>query len=129
MAIPFAVEIRCLLDFNFSKTALDHFQYFQLFGYHVELYMAKWNNKYYMREKVFGREVIIDDRVLGWIFSFIFFGLMVGPFIFFSEMGGFIQTNPVQSAQIEIGFTVNKTVSRYELINEAYDIYNAINVE
>jgi hypothetical protein len=25
MAIPFAVEIRCLLDFTFSKTALDNF--------------------------------------------------------------------------------------------------------
>lgn len=27
MAIPFAVELRCLLDFTFSKTALDNFQF------------------------------------------------------------------------------------------------------
>ena len=25
MAIPFAIEVRCLLDFTFSKTALDVF--------------------------------------------------------------------------------------------------------
>jgi hypothetical protein len=27
VAIPFAIEIRCLLDFAFSKTALDNFQF------------------------------------------------------------------------------------------------------
>jgi piezo-type mechanosensitive ion channel component 1/2 len=26
-AIPFAVELRCLLDFTFSKTSLDIFQF------------------------------------------------------------------------------------------------------
>jgi len=28
ISIPFAVEIRCLLDFTMSKTSLDMFQYY-----------------------------------------------------------------------------------------------------
>lgn len=30
-AIPFAIELRCIFDFTFSKTALDNFQFWQLF--------------------------------------------------------------------------------------------------
>jgi len=31
IAIPFLIELRCLLDFTFSKTSLDIFQFWQLF--------------------------------------------------------------------------------------------------
>lgn len=38
MAIPFAVELRCLIDFVFTKTSLDIFWIWQLFNYQMELY-------------------------------------------------------------------------------------------
>jgi hypothetical protein len=40
VSIPFAVELRCILDFTMSNTSLDIFQFFQLFNYHYELYAA-----------------------------------------------------------------------------------------
>jgi hypothetical protein len=47
LAIPFAAELRCLLDFAFSKTSLDNFQFWQCFGYHIEIAMAKRGNQFY----------------------------------------------------------------------------------
>ena len=121
MQIPFAVEIRCLIDYLPSKTSLDHFQFFQCYGYYVELYMARWNNDYYHRMKVFGREVTFDNKIQGCVCMLIFMSLVVGPFLFFSEMLGFTENNPVLSAEIDIGFQVNKTVSRWELITKGHD--------
>lgn len=44
MNIPFAAELRCLFDFTFTKTSLDVFQYWQLFNYHMEIYLAHFGN-------------------------------------------------------------------------------------
>jgi hypothetical protein len=126
MFVPFAIEIRCLLDYMFSKTALDHFQFYQLYSYHIELYMARWNNHYYHRVKVFGNEVTIDNKAQGWLCSVIFLGLLIGPFVFFSELGGFVQINPVLDATIDVGFIVNKTISRFELITEGAEVEDTI---
>jgi len=91
MAIPFIAELRCLLDFIFSKTALDPFQYWQCFSYHTELYQAKWNNKYYVEDKRLGDDVtFLDARLPGYIICVILMALTIGPFILFSELGGFV---------------------------------------
>jgi hypothetical protein len=52
-AIPFIIELRALLDFTFSKTALDIFQYWQLWQYHYDLYCAK-NGNYSYTYKILG---------------------------------------------------------------------------
>ena len=45
--IPFAVELRSLLDFTVTTTSLDMFQYMQIYSYHYELYACKVGNKWY----------------------------------------------------------------------------------
>ena len=93
-AIPFAVELRCLLDFTMSKTALDLFQFYQLFWYHYELYAAKVANRYY-GIKVLGMRIDrIEKCISGVLISFIMMFMLVGPFILFSEYGGLVATNP-----------------------------------
>jgi hypothetical protein len=94
-SIPFAIELRCLLDFTFSKTALDNFQFWQLFMYHMDLYLAKNGNVSYVR-KILGEPIwLIDKIIFGWLITFIVLMLLVGPFIFFSDIGGFTAPNPV----------------------------------
>jgi len=39
-AVPFAVELRCIIDFTMTKTSLDVFQFFQLYVYHYYIYGA-----------------------------------------------------------------------------------------
>jgi len=111
-AIPFAVEIRCLLDFTFSKTALDIFQFWQLWMYHWEMYTAKNGNWSYV-VKVLGSPTLkLDKCIFGVLFTGVILSLLVGPLWFFSEVGGFIAPNPVQQAQISFAFVVSKTLSQ-----------------
>jgi hypothetical protein len=63
MSLPYAIELRCLLDFTFSKTALDIFQFWQLFLYHITLYNAKMSNRSYVI-KVMGSTTPLLDKIL-----------------------------------------------------------------
>lgn len=108
--IPFAIEIRCLLDFWFNKTSLDIFQFWQLFQYHLDLYCAKNGNISYSK-KVFGAEADpIDKFIFGFLISMIIMALLIGPFFLFSEYGGLTGPNPVTSAQFDVSLVISKTV-------------------
>jgi hypothetical protein len=114
-AIPFVIEIRCLLDFTFSKTALDIFQFWQLFQYHLELYLAKNGNWSYVIKPLGSATIFCDKLIFGWLISSFLLLLLFGPIFFFSEFGAFIQENPVKQASIELAFVVNKTLSQADL--------------
>lgn len=113
MMIPFAAELRCLLDFAFSKTSLDIFQYWQLFNYHIEMYIAKCGNSSYV-EKVFGAPVLFEDYILGYAVLVLLLAILIGPIVFFSEYA-FIQANPVDTAEISVALVVSKSLSMDDL--------------
>jgi len=114
VSIPFAIELRCLLDFCLTKTALDIFQFWQLFNYHMELYVPMMGNESYVN-KVMGVRTTWDNYCIGWVILTLLLLIVVGPFAFFSDIGGFVQFNQVQSSQISVAVLVNKTLSLKDL--------------
>jgi hypothetical protein len=84
MMIPFAAELRCLFDFTFTRTALDVFQYWQLFNYHIELYIAKCGNDSYVT-KVYGAPVMFLDWIIGYLVLVLLLVILIGPIMMFSE--------------------------------------------
>lgn len=119
VAIPFAVELRCLLDFTFSKTALDIFQFWQLWQYHYELYAAK-NGNYSYTYKVLGSPTwIVDKCVFGVLITGIILTLLVGPLWFFSDVGGFVAPNPITKAVVSYSFILSQNLTKYGSNNMA----------
>lgn len=117
MNLPFAVELRCLFDFVFTKTSLDVFQFWQCFVYHVELYLAHFGNQSYV-VKIMGNTILFpDDYCIGFIGFFITMTLMIGPIYFFSEFSTFSVANPVLSSNLQVSIVVNKTLSLKDLVN------------
>lgn len=114
MAIPFLIELRCLLDFTFSKTSLDIFQFWQLFQYHTDFYMAKNNNVYY-DEKEQGYENVFVDKLPAYLIGIGLLALVVGPLVFFSTVGGFVAPNPVTSGQLTLSFMIKKSLTNADL--------------
>mmetsp|Transcript_21579 Transcript_21579/g.33230 ORF Transcript_21579/g.33230 Transcript_21579/m.33230 type:complete len:306 (-) Transcript_21579:1125-2042(-) len=110
ISIPFAVELRCLLDFTMSKTSLDIFQFYQLYNYHYEIYAAKIGNRYYYERPLGAKTDRVEKCIFGVFISSVLMFFLVGPFILFSEYGGFVTSNPVLSGDISIGFQLTKTV-------------------
>jgi len=73
---------------------------------------------------------MMDKFIFGVLISSIFLCILVGPIYFFSDIGGFIQTNPVNSGQIYLSFVINKTISESELqIEDSKEKYLMGNAE
>lgn len=114
-AIPFAVELRALLDFTFSRTSLDIFQFWQLWQYHYDLYCAKNSNHWYTI-KILGEATwMVDKLIFGVLFSAIIILLMVGPLYFFSDYSGFVGPNPVKAAYFGVSFVLRSAITEQGL--------------
>lgn len=100
IAVPFSVEVRCLLDFTLSETSLDVFQFYQLFNYHYQLFASMIGNRWYSIKTLGSPTPASDKFIFGSLISTIIFSFLIGPFILFSEYGGLIQPNPINSANI-----------------------------
>ena len=113
MGIPFAADLRCLLDFAFSKSALDIFQFWQLFNWHIQLFAWKCGNSSYV-EKIYGDEVEAMDYITGYLIMGVLLTIVIGPIVFFSEYA-FIDYNPVQEADIKVALVISKKLSKNDL--------------
>lgn len=117
MQIPFAAELRCLFDFVFTNTALDIFQYWQLFNYHIEMFCAKCGNSSY-EEKVYSAPVLFEDLIIGYALLFVLMFLLIGPILLFSEYA-FTGINPVHEAHISVALVVSKKLSMKNLVDRS----------
>lgn len=60
----------------------------QLFQYQSDFYVAK-TSQYIYNERILGTEIYgISKVMLGYFASFVIVGLVIGPFVLFSELGG-----------------------------------------
>jgi hypothetical protein len=89
-AAPFAIEIRCLADFAFTKSSLDVFQFIQLYLYHYHAYGANQSNRYYDNRKLGSPNEKSDKIIFGGIVGSVFLVMFVGPFLMFSDFSGLV---------------------------------------
>lgn len=132
-ALPFIVEIRCLIDFSFAKTSLDIFQFWQIYQCNYDMYNGKNGNIYYFLKPIGTPMPMLDRCLMGFTFSVLVLLILVGPLVLFSPMAGFIAPNPVLSGDIFVSFLItksisNKTMNKYLTGNqnelEEYDSLN-----
>jgi hypothetical protein len=61
----------------------------------MDFFLVKNGNVSYIR-RILGEPITkLDKCIFGWLITSIVLLLLVGPFIFFSEIGGFTAPNPV----------------------------------
>lgn len=108
--LPFVIEIRCLLDFTFSKTSLDVFQFWQLFFYHWELYIGHTGNRWYTIKTMGSLTPCLDKFIFGILISSGLLFLLMGPFYLFSTWSPMVGFNPVVKGTFDLNIQINKTV-------------------
>jgi hypothetical protein len=50
--------------------------------------------------------------------------LLVGPLVFFSDIGGFVAPNPVQSADIQVALVIKKTLTQADMKEFGFASFN-----
>jgi len=102
LAIPFIFELRSIVDWTFTKTALDVFQWIKLAQIQADLYVAKCVNKTYM-EKPIGKPIKCWMKILiGGGLTLLVILLLAGPILLFSSYNPIAVVNPVLSANLEV---------------------------
>jgi len=127
MLLPFICEIRCLLDFIFSKTSLDIFQFFQLFNYHWEMFVAWTGNRWYTIKVLGSPTECFDKFIFGVLIASGLLFLLIGPFYIFSSLSPLVAYNKVLQGTINLNWQVNKTIGLYPEIGKVLENKDDLN--
>ena len=104
LAIPFIFELRTLIDWTFTTTSLDAFQWIKLAQIQANMYVAKCVNKDYMERPLGERIKKWEKIVVGFGLVLFIILMLVGPIVLFSAL------NPVATLDNPIGGTLKATL-------------------
>jgi hypothetical protein len=101
-AIPFLYELKLLIDWTFTSTSLDLFQWIKLENVHDLLFIAKCYFKSYA-SKVFGDKIYILEKLLfGVSFLILILGCLLGPIWLFSSLNPTNEINNVIAGKLKL---------------------------
>lgn len=103
--IPFVMEIKVLLDWTFSKTSLDIYQWFKFVNLHYEVYIFRCGNYEYTKRKTGEPIDVIDKALCGGFFLTLTFTLLLAPLYLFSDLG--TSLNPIVGADLNFKMEIS----------------------
>ena len=118
MIIPFLFELRIFIDWTFTKTALDVYQWIKLSQVQVDLYKAKCNNLWYNRKKLGEKLPRWYHYAVGLSLVALIFLLSLGPMFLFSSFNLFGNTYPISKAGVSFKLNIkgrDNVLSSYKL--------------
>lgn len=109
MGLPFFFELRTMVDWSFTKTSLDMFQWFKFEEIYSQLYISKVLLRgYYSRPR--GQPIAVCEKFcMGVCGLFLTLLLILGPLIIFSSLNPIVESNLVTSASVEVGALINES--------------------
>lgn len=126
--IPFLQELKVIMDWTFTATTLDLFQWFKIEDIHYNLYCAKLDSQGYKNKPVGLKQSRTMKVVMGWIFLLAILILIFGPMILFSELNPTSKLNNITNARFSIGIQLNGTSGSYFELYSNKNIVNLISV-
>lgn len=105
--LPFLMELKIILDWCWTKTSLDIFQWLELGQVDVSMYNNRNANRVAF-EKPLGEKIGLTEKFICGCFcltTILFF--LVGPFLFFSNLSGFSESNLVTDAIVNLKIIIN----------------------
>jgi len=79
------------------------------------MYCAKNGNISYTIRVLGAPTPLLDKCIFGVLISSVILFLLVGPLVFFSDIGGFVAPNPVLSGDVKVALVIKKTLSDADL--------------
>ena len=98
--IPFIFELRCFIDWTYTQTSLDVYQWIKLNQIQADLYKSKCNNVSYFLKPVGEKVPTWYKYLTGLSMIGVIFILLLGPMFLFSSFNIFGEINQVSSASI-----------------------------
>lgn len=119
LAIPFIFELRSIIDWTFTKTALSVFQWIKLAQVQADMYVAKCVNKDYMRHKLGKARPFWEKLTIGCTLTIFVLTLIVGPIILFSSLNPVAATDPTTGGKLSVEIQVTSNFTDIEDFHQA----------
>ncbi len=118
--IPFVYEIKTVVDWTFTKTSLDLFQWLKLKYIHGELYVTKCSQTELLNRKP-GEEISRCEKCFyGFCLLVIVITLFTAPMLLFSSLSPVAIENPVVGASVS--FNLNLKING-TAVGNSFNIY------
>jgi hypothetical protein len=105
-SLPFLLELKTVLDWCFTKTSLDVFQWLELGEINNQMFNATNGNPGLYKRKLGTRVSSFEKRLCGSICVSVMLFFLVGPFLFFSNLRYIASDNPVLDATLGVKITI-----------------------
>jgi Piezo non-specific cation channel, R-Ras-binding domain len=103
-SIPFLFEIRTLMDWIFTTTALSIYQWFKFENIYAQLFITQCEQIKLLSKK-HGEKIKYSEKFSHGVCSlFVVVVIILAPLIIFSTLNPIISSNPVTSASLEVKF-------------------------
>lgn len=127
--IPFLFEIRTLVDWVFTLTALDLNQWFRFENLYAQLYVNLCNSKTY-QARVRGSPIGTGSKLsMGCCSLIVVLGIILAPLILFSSLNPIVDSNRIKSMAVTIGIKVDDNYFNFYSASRVFDIHDITNNE
>jgi hypothetical protein len=107
MQTPFIFELRVFIDWTFTRTALDVFQWIKLAKIQADLFKAKCLNKSYFNKPLDIPIPKWQKYLIGYSLIAVIILLFTGPMFLFSSEFSFIGSlNPISKASVKLSLQI-----------------------
>jgi len=122
--IPFLFEIRTLVDWVFTLTTLDLFQWLKFENLYAQLYINQCNSKGYLA-RVRGSPIGTGSKLsMGCCSLVVIFAIILAPLILFSSLNPVVEFNRVKSISVQIGIIMNDNYFNLYSASRVSDIHS-----
>ncbi len=105
-AIPFVNEIKLALDWTFTKTSLDLFQWAKFESIYDTIYITLCSMTAKKIRPIGKQMTKFEKIILGWVVWIILLIILVGPMLLFSDLNPMKKLNNIDGASISIKFSI-----------------------
>lgn len=113
-SLPLMLEIKVVLDWCFTKTSLDLFQWLELAEINNQMFNATNGNPGLYKRKLGTRISTFEKKLCGITCTSILLFFLVGPFLFFSNLRYIASDNPVLDSAIGVSVRINSNTQPIE---------------
>lgn len=123
-SLPLMLEFKVLLDWCFTKTSMDLFQWFELAEINHQMYNATNGNPGLYKRKLGERISVFEKRLCGCFCTWLMLTFLVLPFLFFSNLRFIASVNPISDANIGMTLRINQDYGEFNRVNFEFPLYS-----
>ena len=135
-AIPFLFELKNFIDWSFTPTALEIWQWLKFEEINGLLFINKCFNKSYTGRRIGSKRTLFLKISMGWSLFFFVLAIMFGPLVLFSSLNPSSEYNFINGIHMKVEFHYNNSFqsgnltllesSNLEILNFNYDSFKQL---